>query len=866
MNRYAPAVERLLPRVDPQSPGIGIIVVAPGQHALVAEALQPHFPGAASAPLNAALLQSGAPYLLITGLPKDRKDAEAALTGLNQRRGWISSSGKLVILLLTRHEVAEFQRSAPDSYSARLFLESIPFVPDTTVDEAEARRALAQWYRERFGRIDLRGFIRSESEDVSWHIEDIYQDVQATFTYYKEKEGQTPADNSKAHDWVVWMDPHSPAELEVLVKDKKAPLINWLSSYPKRLPDKISVILGPPGSGKTFFLRWLAASAATMHQQCGVKRPLPLLTSLSAYMQAPGPTNLLDYFVETLLDAQQPAAHLVKRAATEGRVLFLLDGLDEVGDASASQRVREAVRALSHNTSGNMIVVTSRISGYESTSLPGAHFTLSPFDDEAIQAFLIRWCELYARDRLGDAPSAQHKGQEEGRKLARDVLAHREIHELARSPLLLTVLAVVHRAGVRLPDHRVELYEHTTRILVERWNRVRSLSELMDAPPLKTADAVRLLGPVALETIRLGTRGAISEETLRQLLDESLTSGQLRGLTSAEEAITLFRDSLGLLVEQGPGIYSFLHLTLAEYFAARELVRSRALEQLAANAKRAFLPEWREVFLLAAGELGVNRADDARLKTLVRTLLKSASRRSSDPVPSVPSLLAGLLADDPGLTTPLALELIHELIPKWWFTCEYKNGEALEGVITEARVLVEQRLMNGRFSQSLHDRLLLHFGTGAPSSMLKRMNREKPWLLSVFINLLTSANVDYGPVFLQELLSLESDSTLFFLCPTALEVLDEHTVIRFAVSRWLDQQLRSEHPGYGFSVFITAENQVVTIQIPWAATSHIRDWTGKRLVLEAHVPNDSSLQKLKNTELSFTTFIAKLPSITAPSG
>lgn len=56
--------------------------------------------------------------------------------------------------------------------------------------------------------------------------------------------------------------------------------------------------------------------------------------------------------------------------------------------------------------------------------------------------------------------------------------------------------------------------------------------------------------------------------------------GAIRGVGSAEEAIDMFRRSLGLLVERAPGVYGFLHETLLEFFAAQELVRTGRLEEL----------------------------------------------------------------------------------------------------------------------------------------------------------------------------------------------------------------------------------------------------------------------------------------------
>jgi predicted NACHT family NTPase len=362
--------------------------------------------------------------------------------------------------------------------------------------------------------------------------------------------------------------------------------------------------------------------------------------------------------------------------------------------------VAAAVRELGQRAPGCLIVATSRITGYTEAPLPGPHWELAPFSNDAIERFVIAWCELYARELHGATGAA--RGRQEGQRLAQDIRSNPQVRALAKNPLLLTVLAIVHRAGVRLPDHRVELYSHATQVLVERWNQVRSMAGTGAVIPIKTSDAVRLLGPVALEMVRTGTRGAIPEDSLRRSLDRTLESGRLRTLTSADEAIQLFQHSLGLLVEQGPGTYAFMHLTLAEYFAARELVRGNEFEKLAGDPKAAFSAEWREIILLAAGELGVIRADDTRLEHLVDTLIDSAGRRRGKPSPVVPSLLAGLLADDPSLSQRSARAIIDTLIPTWWFEQDYGRIETLVAVMADSASL-RRRILQGRFKSMIEE-------------------------------------------------------------------------------------------------------------------------------------------------------------------
>ena len=161
-----------------QLSGVAVVVVPPGEQPKHAAALAEGV-GRAVVALEAISGREPAQVLVVSGLPRDPKSATAALARFNGMRNLLGATGHLVALVLTRRELAEMQRHAADVYSARLFIVEVPFAPDPDVDVEVARRALRYWQRERFGRLDLRGFVRSEGEDVAWRIEDIYQDIEA---------------------------------------------------------------------------------------------------------------------------------------------------------------------------------------------------------------------------------------------------------------------------------------------------------------------------------------------------------------------------------------------------------------------------------------------------------------------------------------------------------------------------------------------------------------------------------------------------------------------------------------------------------------------------------------------------------------
>lgn len=631
MVRYQVQLARLVDELSATAAGIGVIEYPVSERAAVVAALRQAMPEALVTPLS--LAQLGAPPATGPWLVTLEPDATATIEALNRARDALALR-LWVVLIVDRQQHVLLQRGAPDLVAGTAFVLRLNFEPDAQVDLVAAQAQLTSAQTEAFGRLDLRGLARSEGEDVAFSVLDIYQDLERALP--------------------------SPPSLELGGGLRTEATTELLVDYLRRAKrPRREVVLGAPGSGKSFFLRWLAVAPHTLGGVYAVAVLLPVAALGPSAGLRPLEARAIDY----LLEVAPLAAHALDVWAQEGRLTWLIDGLDETGDRGSREVMVASLEAFAKRWSRCDVIVTSRVAGYDEAPLSDAFGVsqLAPLSPGAVERFLVQWLTLYARQARGTSPQVDSEARAQAQALASDVLASDSLRALAQTPLLLTLIAILQRTGLQLPRSRVELYEHITRVLVERWNRVRSRAEVPGAPPIGVSDALRLLGPLALASIRRMSRGQFSEAELRATLESRVGRAPL-AVGSVDDAVMLFQRTLGILVETAPGMFGFLHLTLAEYFAARELVRTGGLEEIVADPARVFRPEWREVVLLAAGELGVLRADDMRLERVVLAIVGSV-RKSPAASADILVLLFGLLADDPNLADPSVDALLELAVP-----------------------------------------------------------------------------------------------------------------------------------------------------------------------------------------------------------
>ena len=357
------------------------------------------------------------------------------------------------------------------------------------------------------------------------------------------------------------------------------------------------MVLGKPGAGKTTFLQYLAIQC----NQGGFQAHLvPVFIRLNSFAEDAldeGNFSLLDYLKQEF-SRSGVSEQEVETLLNHGRILILLDGLDEVPDATSDEVIKQ-IRKLSEKYYKNQLIITCRIAAQEYRFRGFTEVEIADFKPKQIETFAKKWFVAVARN---SPESGLNKASVFLEQM--DLPENQQIRELAATPVLLNLICLVFQAKADFPAKRSDLYKQGLDLLLIRWDEARGIKRDDIYRNLSLPHKLQLLSQLAAITFEQGDY-FFEESTLQLLIAEYLRT--LPG-TQADSS-TLEQDSLavvksieaqhGLLVERARRIYSFSHLTFQEYFTARAIVAGAplSLQQLVGHLTE---KRWREVFLLTA--------------------------------------------------------------------------------------------------------------------------------------------------------------------------------------------------------------------------------------------------------------------------
>ena len=415
------------------------------------------------------------------------------------------------------------------------------------------------------------------------------------------------------------------------------------------------LLLGTPGAGKTTLINYFIL--ALCGQKSNFKTEIPKRTlglalkeqkiqpediglsndedwlpivirirELACYLNM----SILDFAQKYSLSLSMPD-NFFEYWLEKGRAIIFLDGLDEV-EKNQQLKIVELIKAFLGKYPHNRVIITSRITGnpgryFQARDFP--RYYIQPFNNKDIIVFIHRWYNSYCWNKI---EAKRYKIN-----LNKAIFGNERINILARNPLLLTIILLIHREQRQLPQERCNLYDCAIKTLLNSWDNSKRLENHKVLLYLKPDDLRRMMAKLAYwihaqsrldnqQGTILIKRDTLIEQLRKYIKDEK----NIRDHEAKAEAERFLNqivcDRTGLITQQGNNFYAFVHKTFQEYLAAEDIYNRFEEQQdltFLLNEIRPYLCEshWYEVILLLVARLNANQAAQ---------LIKSILERKSD--------------------------------------------------------------------------------------------------------------------------------------------------------------------------------------------------------------------------------------------
>ncbi len=384
-------------------------------------------------------------------------------------------------------------------------------------------------------------------------------------------------------------------------------------------PERLLAVIADPGYGKTTLLRFLTLSFANQtHTEKGAKGLVPVLLLFRDFHSqiqsetAPALPKLIVGQVQQLPECSDLKVSEVwfEEQLERGNCLVMLDGLDEVPEAQrkvASEWANWQMRRYP-----SQFILTSRPHGYDSNFFDGVQrIDILDFNNDQKRAFIDQWYRFITweftwkphwQESQYDPDPRKHLAREDteaesnaeadeaANNLSRQLFADQSLVDLAKNPLLITIIAATHKANERLPSRRISLYRDIFKLLLEDRPYHRDVNLTID----NAEDNQKVLQRLAVELTKTG-EAKFSPDRGADWIADRLAEVHPAGTLTPKKFLRQIQQISGLLAGGEGYLYEFTHKTFQEYLTAVELSEHQHSWGFAEVMKQFANEDWKEV-------------------------------------------------------------------------------------------------------------------------------------------------------------------------------------------------------------------------------------------------------------------------------
>lgn len=218
------------------------------------------------------------------------------------------------------------------------------------------------------------------------------------------------------------------------------------------------MVLGQPGAGKSTFLRRIGLEALKREDSGYQHNCIPVFLELKRFNT--GTVDIEQAIAREFETCNFPdPARSATRLLEDGKLLVLLDGLDEVPTQQMDQAITQ-IQDFCDRYSQNRFIASCRTAAYRSRFRQFRDVIMADFGEEQIQQFMTNWFRSKEDQQVGTAEKCWELLQQSD---------YASTRELAQTPLLLTFLCLVFDDAQTFPKQRAILYKDALDVLLKRW-------------------------------------------------------------------------------------------------------------------------------------------------------------------------------------------------------------------------------------------------------------------------------------------------------------------------------------------------------------------------------------------------------------